>query len=128
MPNPLQRYVEIATGLTTATVQTAERVVQRLVQEGEVAADRAERAVADVLDASQRNRAVLMDLVRGEVERAVVRLNLATHGDLEAMEQRLLAHIDAAVGPDTADGPLVGPGPGIAPGEPRRRPRGTGAP
>lgn len=102
MPNPLQRYVEMAAGLTTATVQTAERVVQRLVQEGEVAADRAERAVADVLDASERNRAALLTLVRGEVERAVDRMNLATRGDLEAMEARIVARLDPAAG----DAPL----------------------
>lgn len=114
MPNPLQRYVEMAAGLTTATVHTAERVVQRLVQEGEVAADRAERAVADVLDASQRNRAALMELVRGEVERAVDRLNLATRGDLEAMEERLLARISApAASHDGQDGPLVEPARGL---------------
>lgn len=121
MPNPLNRYVEMAAGLTTVTVQAAERIVQRLVQEGEVAADRAERVVADVLEASERNRGELMELVRAEVDRAVERLNLATRGDLDAMEERLTGTHPAGRSP-AAEGATADGAPRQSSGPPRRSP------
>lgn len=93
MRNPLERYLDIAVGITGVTAQTAERLVQRLVKEGEVAADRAERVVADMLAASQRNREALTDLVRAEVERAVGRLNLASLVDVDELEERVVRRL-----------------------------------
>lgn len=104
MSSQFERYIEIATGLTSVTVQAAERIVQRLVKEGEVAADRAERTVADLIEASQRNRETIMELVREEVDRAVDKIGPVAGIDLADLEKRLFGRTaetdrSAAAGP-----------------------------
>lgn len=92
---PLERYLEIAAGLTGVTAQTAERLVQRLVKEGEVAADRAERIVADLLALSQRNRELVTELVRTEVDRAMARLTPTAAVDVEELADRVVQRLRA---------------------------------
>jgi polyhydroxyalkanoate synthesis regulator phasin len=101
--NRLERYLEIATGLTGVTAATAERVVARLVKEGEVAADRAEHTVQELLAASQRNTDAVTRLVREEVERAVDRLDLASMMDLERLEERVLSRLRSTDAAGTAE-------------------------
>jgi len=72
-----------------ATQRGAESLVRVLVQQGEVAADRAEQAVDELLDRSQEPRRVVTSLVVGEAERAVARLGLARQRDVERLQARI---------------------------------------
>lgn len=87
--NAWQRYIEMASGVGQVTKKTAESVVQRLVKQGEVAADRAERAVDELLQRSERNRKAVGALVRAEVQQAVERLGLARQKDVERLAARV---------------------------------------
>lgn len=89
MDNPWQRYIETATELTAVTRRGAEAVVRNLVKQGEVAADRAERSVEDLLARSERNRRVIGDLVTREVERTVERLGLVRREELDRVADRV---------------------------------------
>lgn len=84
-----QRYLEIASGLTNVTRKKAEAAVKGLVKRGEIAAERTEKAVDDLLTRSEQNRKVLSDLVSQETERNVKRLGLATKKDLERLERKV---------------------------------------
>ena len=81
--------MELVGELTGATLATAERVVARLVKDGDVAADRAEELVQDLLSTTARSRDQLVQLIRAEIARAVEVLDLATRDDLDDLEQRL---------------------------------------
>lgn len=96
MDGPLQRPLEGLVGVTSLTRRGAESIVRTLVQQGEVAADRAERAVDELLARSERNRSALAELVRTETERVVARLGLARQGDLDALDERV-ARLEAAL-------------------------------
>lgn len=72
-----------------ATQRGAESLVRVLVQQGEVAADRAEQAVEGLLDRSEGPRRVVSSLVVGEAERAVARLGLARQRDVERLQARI---------------------------------------
>jgi polyhydroxyalkanoate synthesis regulator phasin len=84
-----QRYLDAASGFTAMTQQRAERVVKALVKQGEVAAERAERAVDELLRRSETNRKALASLVRSETERAVGRLGLARQQDVDRLQPKI---------------------------------------
>lgn len=69
----LQRYVDLATGLTRTTLSTTERLLAQVARQGEVAAEHAERLLDDVVARSVEGSDALARLIRSEVERAVER-------------------------------------------------------
>ena len=89
MEGSLQRSLEGLAGVTALTRRGAESIVRTLVQRGEVAADRAERAVDELLARSERNREAVAELVRQETERVVGRLGLARQEDVDALSERV---------------------------------------
>jgi hypothetical protein len=62
-----QRYLEAASGLTETTQHRAEQVVKSLVRQGELAAERAEKAVDDLLKRSEQNRKAFSAIVRASL-------------------------------------------------------------
>lgn len=92
-----QRYLEAASGLTDTTQQGAERVVKTLVKQGEVAAERAEKAVDDLLKRSEQNRKAFSAVVRTETEKAIGRLGVVRQRDLDRLERRV-AQLEQRVG------------------------------
>lgn len=84
-----QKYVDMASGLTNVTRKRAEQVVRGLVKQGEIATDRAEKAVDELLSRSESNRKAVASIVRSETERAVGRLGLARQKDLEKLERKI---------------------------------------
>lgn len=83
------RYAELASGVVSVSRKTAEAAVSRLVQQGELAADRAERAVDELLARSERNRKALGELISGEVARVADRLELVRREELDELAARL---------------------------------------
>ncbi|MDP8970009.1 MAG: hypothetical protein M3N52_05855, partial [Actinomycetota bacterium] len=81
--------LDLVTGATQATQQRAESVVKALIKQGEIAADRMEAAVDDLLERSQSNRKAIAALVRAETERAVGRLGLARQSDIERLQAKI---------------------------------------
>jgi polyhydroxyalkanoate synthesis regulator phasin len=84
-----QRYVDVAVGVSAMTRQAAESAVKTLVRQGEVAADRAERMVDDLLAHSEGNRRAIAAIVRTETERALLRFAPARQEDLERLALRV---------------------------------------
>lgn len=89
MDNAWQRYLDLAGGATQVTRRRAEQVVKTLVKRGEIAAERAEKAVDELLRRSEQNRKLLGAIVRTETEKAVARLGLARQRDFERLERKL---------------------------------------
>lgn len=89
MANAWDRYLQAASGLTEVTRKKAEQVVRTLVRQGEIAAERAEKTIDELLKRSEQNRKAIGSLVRAETERTVARLGLARQRDVERLERRL---------------------------------------
>ncbi|MGN6612423.1 MAG: hypothetical protein ACTHLJ_11660, partial [Angustibacter sp.] len=86
-------YVQLAGGLTQVTRQRALEVARQVVASGPAAAmpmrpeeiaARASALADELVTAGRQNRALLLDLVRSEVENVVARLGLAGREELEA--------------------------------------------
>jgi polyhydroxyalkanoate synthesis regulator phasin len=84
-----QRYLDLASGLTQVTRNRAEQVIRALVKQGEIAAERTEKAVDELLRRSELNRKALAAVVRSETERAVARLGLARQADVNRLERKV---------------------------------------
>lgn len=84
-----QKYLDMASGLRDATQKRAESVVRTLVKQGEIATDRAEKAVDELLARSEANRKAISSIVRSETEKAVERLGLVRQKDLKALERKV---------------------------------------
>lgn len=84
-----QKYWDMASGLVEATQKRAEPVVRALVKQGEIAAERAEKAVDDLLERSQSNRKALAAIVRSETEKAVDRLGLVRRQELTRLKNKV---------------------------------------
>jgi polyhydroxyalkanoate synthesis regulator phasin len=98
----LKRYLDAGLALTALTQARAEALVKDLVKAGEVQADQAREAVADLLDRSRQNTEKLLETVRHEVKAQITGLGLASKDDVERVEQRLLRLFGA--GPGAASG------------------------
>lgn len=110
----LKRYLDTGLNFTSLTQARAEALVKDLVRAGEIQADQAREAVADLLVRSRRNSEKMLDAVRREVKEQITSLGLVSKVDLDRAEQRLSTLLDRATGPmrtrpqppDTKEGPV----------------------
>jgi polyhydroxyalkanoate synthesis regulator phasin len=93
----LRAYLQLANGLTDITRERARTAAKSLVAQGEasvgaVLPDSLKTQVSSLTDdlvaTSKANRALLIGLVRAEVERATSHLGLTMTSELKAMERR----------------------------------------
>jgi polyhydroxyalkanoate synthesis regulator phasin len=95
----LKRYLDAGIAFTTLTQARAEALVKDLVKAGEVQADQAREAVADLLERSRKNSEKLLEAVRTEVRSQVTSLGLVSQADLDKLEARIAGLFGAATKP-----------------------------
>jgi polyhydroxyalkanoate synthesis regulator phasin len=98
----LKRYIDAGLAFTALTQTRAEELVKDLVRIGEVQADQARDAVADLLERSRKNSEKLLETVRIEVRQQITSLGIATQADLDKFEQRIASVLGAAAAPAQA--------------------------
>jgi polyhydroxyalkanoate synthesis regulator phasin len=82
-------FLEAGMHFTAMTRSEARRLAQQLVTEGQLAQERAQSFVDEMVDSSKRRADELVDVVRGEFQRQVTALGIATKEDLAELERRL---------------------------------------
>ena len=95
----LKRYIDAGIAFTELTQARAEAIVKDLVKAGEVQADQAREAVADLLDRSRKNTEQLLETVRREVKEQITNLGLVSKADLDKAEERLARLVGTATAP-----------------------------
>ena len=95
----LKRYIDTGLAFTALTQARAEALVKDLVKAGEVQADQAREAVADLVDRSRRNSEKLLETVRREVKEQITSLGLVSKADLDKAEARISSLLGAASAP-----------------------------
>jgi polyhydroxyalkanoate synthesis regulator phasin len=104
----LQRYLDLASGLTRTTLTTTERVLAGFVRQGEVAAEHAERVVEEIIARSVDGSGALARVVRAEVEQAVERAGYVRAEEVTQLRREvesLRAQLAALSGQMSSDGP-----------------------
>jgi len=95
----VKRYIDAGLAFTALTQARAEALVKDLVKAGEVQADQARDAVADLLERSQKNSEKLLGTVRKEVRAQITNLGLASQSDLDRIERRVSSLLGTATAP-----------------------------
>jgi polyhydroxyalkanoate synthesis regulator phasin len=95
-PPSLKQLVDTGLTLGALTRQQAERMTQQLVRRGELAQERAQTYVDELLDRSRKQSEQALALVRKEIRAQLTNLGLATKADLAALEARLRAELGGA--------------------------------
>jgi polyhydroxyalkanoate synthesis regulator phasin len=115
MFDAVKNYLALASGFTEVTRQRALAAAKALVASGEATAEQVTNLADDLLTTSRNNRDTILALVRYEIDRALIRLGLATSEEVSALSARLntLETTGSAAGP-------AGPPPG-APARPTKR-------
>ena len=98
----LKRYLDAGLAFTALTQARAEALVKDLVKAGEVQADQARDAVADLLERSRKNSEKLIETVRTEVRSQITGLGLVSKADLDKFEARIAGLFGAATKPAKA--------------------------
>lgn len=117
----MQRYAELATGLTRTTLGVTERALAHFVRQGEVAAEHAERVVEEVIARSIEGSGALARLVRSEVERTAERAGFVRASDLADLRDEVRT-LRAQVAAQAARASDVRSAPPAAPSDPEPAP------
>ena len=85
----LRGYLQLASGLTDVTRERARAAARAVVAQGGAVVPTSVQAqvstlTEDLMATSKANRHLLVNLVRGEVERSVARMGLVSTKDMEA--------------------------------------------
>jgi polyhydroxyalkanoate synthesis regulator phasin len=94
-----KRYLDTGLAFTAMTQARAEALVRDLVKVGEVQADQARAAAAELVERSRKNSERLLETVRREVKEQITSLGLVSKTDLDKAEARLASLFDAATAP-----------------------------
>ena len=89
MNDALQRYANLASGLTRTTAAATERLVAGFVRQGEVAAEQAERLFEDVVTRSIQGSGALAQLVKTEVEQAMARAGYVRADEVQDLRREV---------------------------------------
>jgi polyhydroxyalkanoate synthesis regulator phasin len=85
----VKNYLALANGVTEVTRQRAVAAARALVSSGEATAEQVTSLADDLLTTSRNNRDSVLALVRYEIDRALMRLGLATSEEISALAQRV---------------------------------------
>ena len=91
MNEGLQRYLELASGLTRTTLGTTERLLAGFVRQGEVAAEQAERLLDEIVTRSVAGSGALAALITSEVEQAVERAGYVRAAEVDELRREVEA-------------------------------------
>lgn len=84
-----RRLVDVGMQFTAVTRAEAQRRAQELVREGQLAQERAQSFVDDLVRTSRERADDLVDVVRQEIHDQIEALGIATKADLDRLEARM---------------------------------------
>jgi polyhydroxyalkanoate synthesis regulator phasin len=104
----MDKYLETAMPLIEMTRKRAEQIAKTMVKQGEIAAEKTEKAVEDLLKRSEANRKAVAAIVKAETEKAVGRLGVARQAEVNRLKREVASlqkKLDAATGKGAVKAP-----------------------
>lgn len=92
----LKQYLDTGAEFTQVSRSQAQKVVRELVKNGQVAQERGQSYVDELLERSRKRTEGLVDTIRREVRTQLTSLGVATRDDLDHLEQRLAKRAERA--------------------------------
>jgi polyhydroxyalkanoate synthesis regulator phasin len=95
-PSPdLKQYLDAGMNFTAVRRQEARRLAKDLVAQGQLAQERVQSFVDDLVESSRARTDQLLELIRVEVQRQIRSLNLVTRDDLSRVAARITGRAPA---------------------------------
>lgn len=85
----IQKSIMFSVGLAAFTKEKAEKMVNELVEKGEVGRDEAKDFLNDLLEKGQQEKDALQNTVKNEVEKVIHNMGLATKQEVEDLKNKI---------------------------------------
>nr|WP_274655059.1 phasin family protein [Paenibacillus humicola] len=89
MNDLFKKAVSLGVGLTIASKEKVEKLVEELVQKGEVAPAESKELVADLIAKGQEGQNELKKMVREQLQKLLAELNVASKDEVARLESRI---------------------------------------
>lgn len=89
MKNLIQKGIYIGLGLAMLSKEQVEKIVEELVEKGEVPVTESKNLVSDIINKGEKQQQVLEAKLREKIKEVLVELNIASKDDLAQLEERI---------------------------------------
>ena len=106
-----ERSLELGLGAAMLTAETAQKLVNDMVNRGQVAREESTSMVDRLLAMGREQREMLRETVERSTERMVGRMSLAREAEVTELRRRIDELERVVLGKTTAEGPVAPPSP-----------------
>ncbi|HEY3379546.1 MAG TPA: hypothetical protein VGL77_18880 [Armatimonadota bacterium] len=103
----LTRSLELGLGAATLTVEAAQKMVNELVNRGQVSKEEGASLVDKLINAGREQRDQLADMIDKAAARTMVRMDLARRSDVDALRERVAELERVVLGHTHVDQPIA---------------------
>ncbi|MEW6041226.1 MAG: polyhydroxyalkanoate synthesis regulator [Elusimicrobiota bacterium] len=89
MKSLIQKGIYIGLGLAMMSKEQVEKIVEELVEKGEVPVTESKNLVSDIINKGEKQQQVLEAKLREKVKEMLVELNIASKDDIAQLEERI---------------------------------------
>ena len=89
MKSLIQKGIYIGLGLAMMSKEQVEKIVEELVEKGEVPVTESKNLVSDIINKGEKQQQVLETKLREKIKEILVELNIASKDDLAQLEERI---------------------------------------
>ncbi|EQB22633.1 hypothetical protein UNSWDHB_45 [Dehalobacter sp. UNSWDHB] len=89
MKSLIQKGIYIGLGLAMMSKEQVEKIVEELVEKGEVPVTESKNLVSDIINKGEKQQQVLEAKLREKIKEMLVELNIASKDDLAQLEERI---------------------------------------
>ncbi|WP_051236093.1 phasin family protein [Paenibacillus pinihumi] len=89
MRDLINKAVSLGLGIVVTSKEQVEKLVDELVQKGEIGRSESSSFVDELISKGEESRRRIDDMVKERVEAMIADLNLATRADIERLEQQI---------------------------------------
>jgi len=89
MKSLIQKGIYIGLGLAIMSKEQVEKIVEELVEKGEVPVTESKNLVSDIINKGEKQQQVLETKLREKIKEVLVELNIASKDDLAQLEERI---------------------------------------
>ncbi|GAA3404401.1 phasin family protein [Paenibacillus hodogayensis] len=102
----IRKALSLGVGITVASKEKIESVVDELVKKGEVAPAESGELIASLIAKGEEGQSEMKRLAREQLQKLLAELHVATRSDIERLEQRIAKLEGTPEAPETAPPPL----------------------
>jgi len=89
MKSLIQKGIYIGLGLAMMSKEQVEKIVEELVEKGEVPVTESKNLVSDIINKGEKQQQVLEAKLREKIKEMLVELNIASKDDFAQLEERI---------------------------------------